>query len=127
MTSGVVDCAGSGRARKLFAGIPLILLGYVRFVAVVYSLFGRSYLIICAVQSVLGGAACVFVYLMARRMFNVAVGVLASILVALNFQLVFSAAAIGHQGLDVFLTTLCAWLLVVYLGGRLASPWLAGM
>lgn len=91
---------------------PLLLLGYVWFAGAVYSIAGHSYFVLCAVQAALGALACVLVYWLGRRLFGVAVARLASIFSAISFPLLFAAASIGHQAIDVFLTVLVSWLLV---------------
>jgi hypothetical protein len=105
---------GHGVPPDFSARYPLILLGYVRVVATIYALAGRSYFAVCVFQSLIGAAACLLFYYIARRAFGAAVAVVASVLAAVSFQLVFSAAAIGHQGVDVFMTAAVVWLLIVY-------------
>ncbi len=91
---------------------PLLLLGYVWFVSAVYAIAGHSYFVLCLVQSILGAAACLLIYGVAKPLFGAATARLAAAFTAVNFLLLFSAAAIGHQAVDVFLTALIAWLLL---------------
>ena len=63
-------------------------------------------------QSVIGAGACLLLYGTAKPLCGVAVARLASVFAAISFPLLFAAAAIGHQAIDVFLTLLVVWLLV---------------
>ena len=75
-----------------YLGYPLLLLGYVWFVSVIYRIAGHSYFVLCAIQSALGAAACVLTYVLTRRLFGVLAARLAAIFTATSFLLVFSAA-----------------------------------
>jgi hypothetical protein len=103
---------GEGVPASFREGYPLLLLGYVWFAGGVYAVAGHSYFILCAVQSVLGALACVLLYLVARSLVGAAVARVASVFAAVSFPLLFAAAAIGHQAVDVFLTVLITWLLL---------------
>ena len=89
--------------------------GYVRFLALLYWLVGRNYFLVCAVQSVIGAGACLVLYAVAKRLFDGATARVAAAFAAVNFQLIFAAAAIGHQALDLFWTLLVVWGLLRYL------------
>lgn len=95
--------------------MPMFAAGYVRFLAAIYWLVGRNYVIVCAVQSLLGALACLLLYAVVKRLFDVAVARVAAVFAALNFLMIFSAAAIGHQAVDLFWTLLVVWCLVGYL------------
>lgn len=94
--------------------IQLFAPGYVRFLALVYWLVGRNYFLVCAVQSVIGALACVLMYAIAKRLFGQLAARVAAVFGAVNFPMVFSAAAIGHQALDLFWTLAVVWCLVCY-------------
>jgi hypothetical protein len=98
-------------------GYPLYLHGYTWFVGAVYALFGRNYLALCVVQSLLGAAACVLAYAIAKRVFGITVARLTATLSAASFALTFAAAALGHQALDIVLSALIVWLLLNYVNG----------
>ena len=117
---------GDGVPASFREGYPLLLLGYVRFAAAVYAIAGHSYFVLCAVQAVLGSLACVLTFWLGRRLFGAAVGRLASLFTSVSFPLLFAAAAIGHQAVDVFLTVLIAWLLVraIDRGRAAGAEWL---
>lgn len=105
---------------------PLLLLGYVWFAGGVYAFAGHSYFVLGAVQAVLGALACVLTFWLGRRLFGAPVGRLAAVFTAVSFPLLFAAAAIGHQAVDVFLTVLLAWSLVRAIDRRKAvgAEWL---
>ncbi|MBI3088213.1 MAG: glycosyltransferase family 39 protein [Candidatus Omnitrophica bacterium] len=108
--------------------IPMLVPGYTRFLAMLYWLFGRNYFLVCAVQSVVGAAACVLMYAIARRLGGRAVARLAMVFGALDFPMVFAAAAIGHQAMDLFWTLLVVWCLLRYLEApRRLGGWLLGV
>ena len=117
---------GHGVPASFREGYPLLLLGYVWFAGAVYAIAGHSYFVLCAVQAVLGALACVLTFWLGRRLFGVAVGRLASLFTAVSFPLLFAAAAIGHQAVDVFLTVLITWLLVraIDRGRAAGAEWL---
>lgn len=97
-----------------WSGMPLFAPGYVRFLALMYWLLGRNYFLVCAVQSVIGAWACLLLYAIAKRLFGLPTARLAAMFGAVNFSMVFAAAAIGHQALDVFWTLAVVWCLVRY-------------
>ena len=103
---------GRGVRTSFTDRFPLLLLGYVYFVSVVYRIAGHSYFAIGAVQAVIGAGACLLLYGTAKSLGGVAVARVASVFAAISFPLLFAAAAIGHQAIDVFLTLLVVWLLV---------------
>ncbi len=117
---------GHGVPVSFREGYPLLLLGYVWFAAAVYAIAGHSYFVLCAVQAVLGSLACVLTFWLGRRLFGAVVGRLAALFTAVSFPLLFAAAAIGHQAVDVFLTVLIAWLLVraIDRGQAAGAEWL---
>jgi hypothetical protein len=113
----------SGRGIPSWFGdrFPLLLLGYVYFVAAVYKIAGHSYVAITTVQAALGAAACVLLYDLANRLLGRTVARVTALFTAVSFPLVFAAATIGHQALDVFLTVLIAWMAVRMIGAS-ATP-----
>lgn len=102
--------------------------GYVRFVALIYWLAGRSYLAVCAVQSVLGAASCLLIYAIAKRLFGWPVARLSAAFGAVNFSMVFAATAMGHQALDVVWTLAVVWCLLRYLNDPVRwGRWIVGI
>lgn len=109
--------SGQGIPATFTARYPLLLLGYVWFLAAIYKIAGHSYLVAVAVQSILGAAVCGLLFSIAKTVFDATVGRVAAVFTALSFSLIFAAAALGHQALDVFLTALIIWLLLRAIGG----------
>src|SRR3989338_10548605 len=102
--------------------------GYVRFVALIYWLVGRSYFAVCAVQSVLGAAACVLIYAIAQRLFGQRVARLSAAFGAVNFSMVFAAASMGHQAMDLVWTLAVVWCLLTYLNDPARwGRWIVGI
>jgi len=102
---------------------PLLLLGYVWWVSVVYRIVGHSYFLLCATQALIGSVACVLLYGVARRLFGILVARLAMVFTAISFPLLFAAAAIGHQAIDVCLTLFVIWLTLRALDLERPSLW----
>lgn len=111
---------GRGIRASFTERFPLLLLGYVWFVSVIYRIVGHSYLAVGIVQGIIGSAACVVFYRVAQELFGQAVARTAACFAVISFPLLFAAAAIGHQAIDVFLTLVLVWLLVK---STAASPW----
>lgn len=114
--------SGNGVPQAFSDRFPLLLLGHVWFAAAVYKVAGHSYFALTAVQAVLGAFACVLTFLIARALFGRWTAALAGGFAAVSFPLIFSAATIGHQALDVVATALTIWLLIS-LARRGGSPW----
>jgi 4-amino-4-deoxy-L-arabinose transferase-like glycosyltransferase len=72
---------------------------------------GHNYFVLCALQAVIGAAACLVLFAVAKSLFGDVVARVAIVFAAISFPLLFAAAAIGHQANDVFLTLLLVWLL----------------
>lgn len=104
-----------GKTQPRWGHIALFAPGYVRFLALIYWLVGRNYFVVLAVQSVIGAWACLLAYGVAKRLFGQTVARLTAGFSTLNFPMVFAAAAIGHQALDLFWTLAAVWCLVRYL------------
>ena len=117
---------GDGIPAAFSTRYPLLLLGYVWFLAAIYAVFGHSYAVAVTVQSILGAAAAVIVYFIGKQIFGEAVGRVAAAFTALSFSLIFAAAALGHQALDVFITALLVLVLLRVIGERRRLwPWAA--
>jgi hypothetical protein len=118
--------SGGGIPESFTNRYPMLLLGYVWFLAAVYKLAGHSYFIAVALQSMLGAATAVLVYFAGKRAFGVAPARVAAVFTALSFSLIFTAAALGHQAVDVFLTVLIALILLRLVStGGIAWQWAA--
>jgi hypothetical protein len=117
--------SGSGVPAAFTARYPLLLLGYVWFLAAIYKIAGHSYLVAVTAQSILGAATCLLIYGVAKKVFDDAIGRVAAVFTALSFSLIFAAAALGHQAIDVFLTALIVWMLLDAIGTQEARRWAA--
>jgi hypothetical protein len=114
--------SGGGVPDSFTNRYPMLLLGYVWFLAAIYKLVGHSYFAAVAVQSVLGAATAVLVYFAGKRVFGEAPARVAALFTALSFSLIFAAAALGHQALDVFLTALIM-LVLLHLMAKDGAVW----
>jgi len=103
---------GKGIRESFTERFPMLLLGYVWFVSGIYKIAGHNYFAVGAVQAVIGSAACVVFYRVAREICGSAIARTAAWFAVISFPLLFAAAAIGHQAIDVFLTVLIVWMLV---------------
>jgi hypothetical protein len=104
-------------------GYPLLILGHVRFLALIYRVFGYSYLAVCVVQSLMGAAAAAGIYLVGKPIFGAVAARIAAVFTAISFQLAFWAVAIGYQALDISLTMLLVWLLIAAIHRWPATFW----
>jgi len=86
---------------EVFYQAPL----YPYFLAVLYAIFGPSFLAVRLVQAALGGAACVLLAGAGRRFFSRGVGCGAGLLLALYGPAVFFTGLVHKPALDIFLTT----------------------
>lgn len=102
---------GEGIRQSFTDRFPLLLLGYVWLVSGVYAVAGHSYFAVGALQAVIGSAACLVLYAVAKDQFGVLIARVAVVFAVISFPLLFAAAAIGHQAIDVFLTLVLVWLL----------------
>jgi len=102
---------GEGIRPSFSERFPLLLLGYVWLASAVYMVAGHSYFALCALQAVIGAVACLILFAVAKSLFGDVVARVAVVFAAISFPLLFAAAAIGHQAIDVFLTLLLVWLL----------------
>ncbi|RKY32715.1 MAG: hypothetical protein DRP74_01885 [Candidatus Omnitrophota bacterium] len=100
---------------------PLVA-GYWMFVALIYRVFSRSYLAVGIIQAILTSFGCVFVYFAAKYIFNIRVARIIAIISAVNFASIFSSAAIGHQALDIFYSTLILLLISQFITLENKSP-----
>ncbi len=103
---------GEGIRDSFTNRFPMLLLGYAWFAGAVYAVAGRSYFVLCALRSAIGAAACVLLYVVAKELFGQTIARVAAAFAAVSFPLLFAAAAIGHQAIDVFLTLMIVWLLL---------------
>jgi 4-amino-4-deoxy-L-arabinose transferase-like glycosyltransferase len=99
--------AGDWLGSEVFYQAPL----YPYFLAGIYRWFSDDPLAARAVQSLLGGGACVLLGLAGRRFFSPAAGAAAGLLLALYAPAIFADTALQKSALDLFLLCLCLWVL----------------
>ncbi len=86
--------------------------GYPYWLGLIYAAFGHSYLAVRVIQHLLGVAAILLLYLLARRLFNPTVAAVAALLMAFYPVLMYFE---GQLLFDSFLTFLClSWFLLLY-------------
>ncbi len=105
---------GTWRADGPFFRAPL----YPLFLAAIYALAGHDYLVPRLVQAVLGSASCWLLYLIGRRLFSRAAGLLAGLIAALYWILIYHDNELLIEPLFVFLTLAFFHTLL----GALAAP-----
>ena len=86
---------------------------YPYFLGVVYSLLGRSLLLVRVVQAFIGSFSCVLIALAARRFFSHRVGLVAGLMLALYAPAIFFDGLIQKSVLDVFFVCLMIWLVSI--------------
>lgn len=94
---------------------PCHVPGYVRFLSLCYAVVGRNYFWVCVIQAAFGAVACLLLYDVVRRLIGVRAAQIATLFGAVDFLMVFSAAGLGHQAMDIFWTMMVVWCLVRYL------------
>jgi tetratricopeptide (TPR) repeat protein len=96
-----------GRSQGIFYGNPL----YPYFLALIYTLFGRSLFIVKVIQSLLGTITCLLLILIGRRVFDRTTGLLAGLLAALYAPFIFYEGTITIASVGLFLSVLSVlWL-----------------
>jgi len=100
--------------KEVFYGLPL----YPYFLGVVYFLFGHSVFTAKLLQFFIGSASCGLVYLIGRKVFNRAIGIIAALILS------FYSTAIFFEGLFVsaFMAVFLNCLLVLLLLFTLEKP-----
>jgi 4-amino-4-deoxy-L-arabinose transferase-like glycosyltransferase len=101
---------------------------YPHFLALVYALFGHSFLAVYVLQLLLGVAVTMLVFDTTRLLFDRRAAVIAGLLVAVYRPFMFYEGMIEKTALAVFLTTLFLWALTRSLKStRAAWPALTGL
>ncbi len=86
--------------------------GYAYWLALVYRLFGRGYLVPRLLQMTVGLAAALLAFLFARRPFGAAVGVVYAGLMALYWIFIYYEGELLGTSLEAFLSVLLLWLII---------------
>jgi len=99
--------AGDWIGRDVFYQAPL----YPYFLGMIYSIAGRSLVIVRIAQAVIGSCSCVLVAAAARRLFSVRAGLVAGLMLAVYAPAIFFDALLQKSVLDVFFVSLALWLI----------------
>jgi len=106
--------AGDWVGREVFFQSPL----YPYFLASIYRLFGRDFMVLRLVQIAMGGVACWFVIGAGNFFFSRRTGIIAGLLLALYPSAIFYDLQIQKTSLDFF----CISLLLYLCGRMVGSP-----
>ena len=87
---------GNWIGSKVFFRAPF----YAYFLAIVYKIFGHSYIVPRVIQHLLGSVSCILVYFLAKRLFNRKVAIVSGIIAATYGMLIYFE---GELLLDSFL------------------------
>ena len=94
---------------------------YPYFLALIYVLFGHSYLAARLVQFLLGAGSVVLVYLLGRRTFGLSAGILAGVMAALTGTLMYFEGELLIPAVLLFLNLLMVHALLA--AARSSRPW----
>lgn len=92
---------------------PLVA-GYWMFLALIYKIVGTGYSIVGLIQSLLSCFSCIFIFYAGKYLFNIKTARIGAVLSVVSYPLIFASVGIGHQALDVFLSTTALVLLSRY-------------
>lgn len=99
---------GNWVGSKVFFRAPF----YAYFLAVVYKIFGHSYIIPRLIQHLIGSVSCVLIYLLARRLFGRKVAVVAGLIAATYGMLLYFEGELLLDSLLVFFDLVLILLLL---------------
>jgi tetratricopeptide (TPR) repeat protein len=99
---------------------------YPYFLGLMYSIAGRSLMLVRVVQVVIGSCSCVLIGAAASRAFSTRAGLLAGLMLAVYAPAIFLDGLLQKSVLDVFFVCLGLWLIAeITPQGLRAWPWLA--
>jgi len=115
---------GDFLGKEVFFRAPL----YPYFLGIIYTFFGVSFYLPRLIQIIIGSLSCVFIFLLAKRLFNRTVGIIASVIASFYAPLIHFDAEFELPVLEVFLD-LSMLLLLLSAGTKLKKKWwlLAGI
>jgi tetratricopeptide (TPR) repeat protein len=110
--------------KEVFFRAPL----YPYFLGIIYTFFGVSFYLPRLIQIIIGSLSCVFIFLLAKRLFNRTVGIIASVIASFYAPFIHFDAEFELPVLEVFLD-LSVLLLLLSAGTKLKKRWwlLAGI
>ncbi len=100
--------SGEGMGSEPFFKGPL----YVYLLALLYKIFGHNYYLPRFLQLILGSFSCVFVFLIARKLFNRTVGIISGVVAAFYATLIFYDGELMVESLIVLLDLVLIYLLI---------------
>lgn len=115
---GGLIASGDWLGQGVFFRAPL----YAYFLGVIYSLFGHSLVLVKMIQHVIGSVSVVFIYMLARRMFDRRVSILAAILASVYWVLIYFEGELLLDSLLVFFSLLL--FLLLYRAAEKHKYWL---
>lgn len=115
---------GDWIGKEVFFRAPL----YPYFLGILYALFGESFYLPGLIQIIIGSLSCVLIFLLAKKLFNPTIGIIASIIACFYAPLIYFDAELLLPVLEIFLD-LTSILLLLCAEARLHKRWwlLAGI
>jgi tetratricopeptide (TPR) repeat protein len=101
--------AGNWIGNKVFYQSPL----YPYFLAVLYSGFGRSLILVYILQAILGALDCLVIYATGKEVFDRRVGIIAGLGAAIYKMFIFYQALILKTFLGLLMIDLALWLILL--------------
>jgi tetratricopeptide (TPR) repeat protein len=99
---------GEGMGGEPFFKGPL----YVYLLAFLYKVFGHNYYLPRFLQIISGSASCVFVFLIAKKLFNRTVGIISGLIAAFYATLIFYDGELMIESLIIFMDLVLIYLLI---------------
>jgi tetratricopeptide (TPR) repeat protein len=104
--------------KEVFFRAPL----YPYFLGILYSIFGVSFYLPRLIQMIISSFSCVLIFLLARKLFNRTIGIIASVIACLYAPFIYFGAEFELPVLEVFIDLL-AFLLLLGAESRLKKRW----
>jgi len=87
---------------SVFCGSPL----YLYFLAAVYKVFGHNIFLATLIQHVLGAFSCVIIYLIGKKIFSRAIGIIAGLIMSAYSVFIFHEGILSPDSMALFLISL---------------------
>jgi tetratricopeptide (TPR) repeat protein len=109
---------GDFLGKEVFFRAPL----YPYFLGILYTIFGVGFYLPRLIQIIIGSLSCVFIFLLAKRLFNRTIGIIASVIASFYAPFIHFDAEFELPVLEVFLD-LSVLLLLWSAGTKLKKRW----
>ncbi|OGW42633.1 MAG: hypothetical protein A2132_01650 [Nitrospirae bacterium RBG_16_43_11] len=86
--------------------------GYWMFLGIIYKVFGRNYLLLMIIQSLIGAAVPILTYFISKEIFNIKTARLSALLVSINSSIIFYSTLIATESIYTPITLLLLWMLI---------------